>query len=204
MLREISDAPVYGFAADDDRFIAGEGGEGIDHSFSADITVEDGETISGDGWSVEVVHTPGHLADHMALASGNRLFSGDHVMGWATTLISPPSGDLTEFMASLDKLLARDEVTFYPGHGAPVTDPKRLIRHIRDHRLKREAEIIAELEQRPASPNDLTRSIYRHVAQELHPAAKRNVMAHLIALEKAGRVSSVGESTENAMFSLVG
>lgn len=201
-LKRMTGAQVYGYNSYPDRFPKTAGGEGIDHGFVADITVSDGETISGDGWHLDVVHTPGHLADHMALATNGRLFSGDHVMGWATTLISPPSGDLTEFMASLEKLLARDETVFFPGHGAPITDPKRIMHHIRDHRLMREAQIVAALTEGPATADALTASIYMDVSPELHAAAKRNVFAHLIALERAGRANSDGKVFDTATFSI--
>lgn len=203
------DVPIYGFGAHD----AGRspvmatlgdlgGAEGIDTDFAPDIRVADGDVISGNGWALEVVHTPGHLSNHIALATGDRLFSGDHVMGWATTLISPPDGDLTAFMASLDRCMAREDRVFYPGHGAPITDPLALVAHIRDHRLARTDQIIETLDARPSTIAEITEAIYRDVDPRLHPAAARNVLAHLIDLYARGRVGADTGITIDARFHL--
>ena len=192
-LAEAVGAPVYGFGA----WQAAElpdglenlgGGEGIDRGFAPDVVVADGEVISGAGWALEAVHTPGHLGDHIALAHGDALFSGDHVMGWATTMISPPDGDLNAFMGSLDRLMGRSEAVYYPGHGAPVRDPHRLMAHIKAHRLGREAQILEALNVQGGTVAGLTGQIYAEVPKALHGAASRNVLAHLLALVERGEV----------------
>ncbi|HET9067777.1 MAG TPA: MBL fold metallo-hydrolase, partial [Amaricoccus sp.] len=120
------------------------GGEGIDPAFHPDRRIADGEVLAGPGWTLTAVATPGHTADHLcfAWAEGNALLSGDHVMGWATTLISPPDGDLARFRTSLARLQARGESVVYPGHGAPVADPQAVMAHVLAHRAAREAEIL--------------------------------------------------------------
>ena len=129
------------------------GGEGIDHGFRPDREIAEGEALAGPGWTLTALATPGHTADHLsfAWAEGNALFSGDHVMGWATTLISPPDGDLAAFRASLARLQARPEAVFYPGHGAPIADPQAIMAHVLAHRAMREAEILAALARGPAT-----------------------------------------------------
>ena len=109
--------------------------------------------VAGPGWTLTAVATPGHTADHLsfAWAEGNALFSGDHVMGWATTLISPPDGNLGAFRASLTRLQGRAETVYYPGHGAPVRDPQAVVAHVLAHRAGREAEILAALARGPAT-----------------------------------------------------
>jgi glyoxylase-like metal-dependent hydrolase (beta-lactamase superfamily II) len=164
------------------------GGEGIDPAFHPDRRIADGEVLAGPGWTLTAVATPGHTADHLsfAWAEGNALFSGDHVMGWATTLISPPDGDLARFRTSLARLQARGESVFYPGHGAPVADPQAVMAHVLAHRAAREAEILAALARSPATPAGLVAAIYTRVDPALHPAAARNVLAHLLDLGERG------------------
>ena len=176
------------------------GGEGIDRSFSPDVLITDGDILEGDGWQLEAIHTPGHLGDHLCLAMGKALFSADHVMGWATTMISPPDGDLNAFMASLEKLIGRGEEVFYPGHGGPVTNPRDLMTHIKAHRLKREAEIVAALEQSPSDVAGLTASIYADIPVALHGAASRNVLAHLLALVERGEAGFEADASSLVFF----
>ena len=157
------------------------GGEGIDRGFRPDRPVAGGEVVAGPGWTLTALATPGHTADHLsfAWAEGNALFSGDEVMGWATTLISPPDGDLAAFRESLARLQARHEAVFYPGHGAPIADPQAVMAHVLAHRAMREAEILAALARGPATPAALVAQIYAGVDPALHAAAARNVLAHL-------------------------
>lgn len=158
------------------------GGEGIDTAFRPDITVADGERIEGDNWTLEVVHTPGHLGNHIALALGDSCFTADHVMGWASSLVSPPDGDLTDFMAACARLRARDWSVFHPGHGAPIDDPAGRLDWLINHRLMREAQILSALEQGPATARHLAERIYTETPSALLPAAERNVFAHLVDL----------------------
>jgi glyoxylase-like metal-dependent hydrolase (beta-lactamase superfamily II) len=170
------------------------GGEGIDAGFAPDRRIGDGAVVTGPGWTLAAVATPGHTADHLAFAwaEGGALFSGDHVMGWATTLISPPDGDLGAFRRSLARLRSRPESVYYPGHGAPVAAPGPLVDHILAHREAREAEILAALRRGPADVPTLVAAVYAAVDLALHGAAGRNVLAHLIELEESGAVRRDG------------
>ncbi|GGD29147.1 MBL fold metallo-hydrolase [Sinisalibacter lacisalsi] len=159
------------------------GGEGVEHGFTPDVQLEDGETLDiGNGRRLETIWTPGHFAGHLSFALDEVIFTGDHVMGWASTLISPPDGDLTAFLASCHRLAARRARLFLPGHGAPVTDPAARLDWLVAHRKSREAEILAALAKGPATPDGLARAIYADTPAALLPAAARNVFAHLIDL----------------------
>ena len=177
------------------------GGEGIDTAFRPDVTVTDGETIDGDGWALEVIHTPGHLGNHIALALGDSCFTADHVMGWASSLVSPPDGDLTDFMAACARLRARDWSVFHPGHGAPIDDPASRLDWLIEHRLMREAQILSALEAGPATARGLAERIYTETPPALLPAAERNVFAHLVDLYGKSRVNPDGKLSVSAMFS---
>jgi glyoxylase-like metal-dependent hydrolase (beta-lactamase superfamily II) len=176
------------------------GGEGIDVDFKPDQTVQDGEVISGAGWSLEVIHTPGHLGNHIALGWGQICFTADHVMGWASSLVSPPDGDLTDFMDSCHRLRARDWHVFHAGHGAPITDPSGRLDWLIAHRVGRETEILSALSRGPATAHTLARMIYTDTPLVFLPAAERNVLAHLIDLIGKNIVSSVGPLAEAATF----
>lgn len=181
------------------------GGEGLDAGFAPDRTLADGETVDGEGWRLEAVHTPGHLGDHLCFAWIGRggLFSGDTVMGWATTLISPPEGDLGDFLASLRRLRARPETVYYPGHGAPVRAPRAMIDWQIAHRADREAQIRAALASGPATIAELVPQIYPDLAAALRPAAARNVLAHLIDLCARRAARSDGPLAADAVFALI-
>jgi glyoxylase-like metal-dependent hydrolase (beta-lactamase superfamily II) len=181
------------------------GGEGLDAGFAPDRRIGDGAVLTGPGWTLRALHLPGHLADHLcfAWAEGGALFSGDLVMGWASTLISPPDGDLGAFRASLSRLQARGEAVYFPGHGAPVRDPKRLVAHLLAHREEREAQILAALAAGPATVPALVAAIYVDVDPALHPAAARNVLAHLVDLAERGLAAAEGPLSANARFRLV-
>ncbi len=176
------------------------GGEGIDTAFDPDITVADGHIIDGDAWSLEVIHTPGHLGNHIALALGDVCFTADHVMGWASSLVSPPDGDLTDFMASCRRLRGRDWSVFHAGHGAPITDPSARLDWLIEHRLGREAQILAALEDGPADVTQLTRQIYVDTPEALLKAAERNVFAHLVDLVGRSLVTSDSTLSVTAAF----
>lgn len=177
------------------------GGEGIDTEFCPDVTVAHGERIAGDGWELEVIHTPGHLGNHIALAWEGQCFTADHVMGWASSLVSPPDGDLTDFMASCRALRARSWEVFHPGHGAPVEAPAERLDWLIGHREDREAAILDALADAPATARDLAARIYTDVPAALLPAAERNVFAHLVDLVGKNRVAPEGELSVSARFS---
>lgn len=135
------------------------GGEGIDAEFIPDRPLSHGETIAGDDWTLSVIHTPGHIGNHISLGWNDACFTADHVMGWASSLVSPPDGDLTDFMASCAELQKNDWRVFYPGHGAAVTDPAARLDWLVSHRLSREADILRALGQAPATAAQLAAAI---------------------------------------------
>lgn len=176
------------------------GGEGIDAAFRPDIEIEDGEIIEGDGWQLEVIHTPGHLGNHIALGWGDTCFTADHVMGWASSLVSPPDGDLTDFMTACQRLRAREWSVFHAGHGAPITDPSGRLDWLIQHRLGREAQILQALEDAPGTARQLAERIYTDTPTALLPAAERNVFAHLVDLTGKFNVTPDGALSATAVF----
>ena len=178
------------------------GGEGVDHGFRPDHSLADGDMLEGNGWALEVLHTPGHIGNHLCLAWEDACLTADHVMGWATSLVSPPDGDLTDFMASCEKLGARNWRVFYPGHGAPVSDPNARLDWLVAHRRAREASILKALNAGPATAEDLARVIYTETPAALLGAATRNVLAHLVDLTGRGRVAPQGVLQAEAHFVL--
>lgn len=176
------------------------GGEGIDVDFQPDQTVEDGDFINGSDWQLEVIHTPGHIGNHICLSWNDLCFTADHVMGWASSLVSPPDGDLTDFMESCAKLEDCDWRVFYPGHGAAINDPSERLDWLIDHRLNREAAILDLLEDAPATARELAKAIYTDTPPALLGAATRNVLAHLIDLVGQTEVSAIGAVSEDAQF----
>lgn len=176
------------------------GGEGVDHAFAPDLLLADGAELAGPDWHLVAHWTPGHMGNHLCFAWGARVFSGDHVMGWATTLVSPPDGDMGAYMASLDRLEGLRAQVLFPGHGAPVADPAARIAELRRHRLGREAEILAGLAAQPQEIPALTRAIYRDLAPRLLPAAERNVLAHLLDLTARGLARCDGAPGPAALY----
>ncbi|TDH63938.1 MBL fold metallo-hydrolase [Dankookia rubra] len=173
-----------------------QGGEGGDHGFRPEVMVPEGGVVEGEGWRLTALHTPGHCANHLCFAmEGNGvLFSADHVMGWSTSVVSPPDGDMTDYMASLDRLIARDDATLLPGHGPAIRDPKPFMQALRTHRLEREAKVLEALTAAVMAPvEDLVAPVYGPLDPKLVPAAGRSLLAHLLKLEREGVVrSSVG------------
>ncbi|EAR51198.1 metallo-beta-lactamase family protein [Oceanicola granulosus HTCC2516] len=180
------------------------GGEGIDTDFAPDRTVGDGARLAGAGWALEVLHTPGHMGNHICLLGDGYGFCGDHVMGWASTLISPPDGDVTDFLASCARLRARAPSVLYPGHGAPVTDPAARIDWLVAHRTARETALLDALAAGPATLATLTPCLYANTPTALHPAAARNLFAHLVALVQHRRATATPALTPEALFALPG
>lgn len=213
-LSQATGAPVYAFggagagrsAVMSELAASGlaEGGEGIDTGFAPDITVRDSDVIGGDGWELEVIHTPGHLGNHIALAWNDACFTADHVMGWASSLVSPPDGDLTDFMASCRRLRQRSWRVFHPGHGAPVTDPAGRLDWLIAHRQSREAAILQALGQAPATARALAEQIYTETPPALLKAAERNVFAHLVDLSGRGLAAPQETLSAAAVFARCG
>ena len=178
------------------------GEEGIDKDLSLDEKVYDKQILERNSYSFEVIHTPGHLSNHICLSikEKNALFSGDHVMGWATTLISPPDGDLGSFMRSLEKLSKRDEQIYYPGHGKPLREPKKMVLAQIAHRRAREKQILSSIAKTSRTPAEIVDNVYIDLNPMLKPAAIRNVLAHLIDLYERGNVR-VDKFSISAKFS---
>lgn len=178
------------------------GGEGVDAGFAPDIKFADGQTVDGEGWGLRALHTPGHMGNHLCLVWGDRVFSGDHVMGWASSLISPPDGDMGAYMASLDRLDRERATRLYPGHGHPVADPAARIAGLAAHRRDREAQVLAALALGPADAHALAQRIYTDTPATLLPAAARNVLAHLIDLEERKILQAEGLPGPATKFAL--
>jgi glyoxylase-like metal-dependent hydrolase (beta-lactamase superfamily II) len=176
--------------------------EGGDFEFAPDVTMRDGDVIAGEGFTFDCVHTPGHTSNHMcyALREEKALFTGDHVMGWSTSVVLPPDGDMADYMASLRKLLARGDRTYYPTHGGPVADPKKLVQALIAHRLEREAEILVCLGRGLTRISEIVRAMYADVDVRLHPAAAMSVLAHLIQMVREGRAACDGEPALSSAY----
>ena len=188
--------PTHASAAPDDD---------DDESFSSDMVLTGGERLTGDGWTIEALATPGHASNHMAfvLSEENALFSGDHVMGWSTTVVAPPDGDMAAYMASLDAVIARDFSIIWPTHGAPIVEPGPFLGAYRRHRLAREAQVLERLAAGDRRIADMVPALYAAVDPRLWPAAGLSVWAHLIALEQAGVVRATPEPAIDADWTLV-
>ncbi|MET0269455.1 MAG: MBL fold metallo-hydrolase [Sphingomonas sp.] len=168
----------------------------FDTGYSPDAVMADGERVSGPGWTLEAVATPGHTSNHLcfALPEAKALFTGDHVMGWSTTVISPPDGDMAAYMASLDRLMGRDDAVYYPAHGDPIETPQRFVRGLMGHRKQREGQIVRLLRERERAIPDLVVAMYAGIDPGLHGAAGRSVLAHLLDLETQDRAARAGET----------
>jgi hydroxyacylglutathione hydrolase len=210
VLAEATGAPVYAAGrATEGRSAAmqalaatglGAGGEGLDHAFAPDERLADGQVLAGESWRVQAVATPGHLGTHLAFAMGKTVFSGDHVMGWATTIVSPPDGDMGAYMASLDRLAALRAQILLPGHGPEIRDPAARIAQLAAHRRTRDAAVLEALGPHPRTAAALARSIYTDIPPALLPAAERNVFAHLLYLAERGMAKPVGPPGVGAGF----
>jgi glyoxylase-like metal-dependent hydrolase (beta-lactamase superfamily II) len=208
-LKAATGAPTYGFGphAGGRRGEAGSE-EGGDWDFAPDVIVHDGDWIDGGKWRFEAVHTPGHTSNHLcfALPDAGILFSGDHVMGWSTSVVAPPDGDMAAYMASLDKLLARRrrhrDLTYWPTHGPAISEPERHVRAFIAHRREREAGIIDCLKSGCETVEAIVERLYGGLNPALRGAAGRSVLAHLIDLSRRDIVASDGPMTVAAHYRL--
>ena len=195
-LHALTGAPIVGAAP----FALDDAGARADASFDAayapDRVLAEGDTVGGHGWTLEAIATPGHTSNHVAFAlpETKALFSGDHVMGWSTTIVSPPDGNMTAYMASLEKLMGRNDRVYYPGHGEAVDKPQRLVRGMLGHRKQREGQILRLLHDRPLAIPAMVERMYVALDTRLVPAAERSVLAHLYDLQTRGRVIEEGET----------
>lgn len=200
---------IYGFgppvngASSGDEDVRLEAGD--DFAFTPDVRLKDGETIVGDGWTLEAIHTPGHTSNHMCYAylQRNILFCGDHVMAWSTSVVSPPDGDMADYLASLEMIRGRNFSKLWPAHGPAVDDPDVYIQHYIEHRRGREAQILAQLQAGQTRIRDMVAHMYADVDKKLHPAAAHSVLAHMTHLVKRGVARCEGAPTLGARYSLV-
>jgi glyoxylase-like metal-dependent hydrolase (beta-lactamase superfamily II) len=188
-------APIVGCAA---LAIEDEGAradEAFDFGYRPDRVLADDEAVGGAGWTLRAVATPGHTSNHLCLAieEEGALFTGDHVMGWSTSVVAPPDGDMAAYMASLDRLLGREDRVYYPAHGPAVEEPRAHVRRLAAHRRERERQILTRVEAGEGRIPAIVADIYRDVDKRLHPAAERSVLAHLIDLERRGLVRAKDE-----------
>jgi len=169
--------------------------EGFDFDYVPDLVLADGGRVAGDGWTLEAVATPGHTSNHLCFAwlEEAALFTGDHVMGWSTSIVSPPDGDMAAYMASLELLLARDDRVHYPTHGPAIQAPREHVQRLIDHRRMRERRILEQVGAGEETIPSMVAVIYTDTDPALHPAAERSVLAHLIDLERRGRVVLQGD-----------
>ena len=173
-----------------------------DFDFAPEIAIADGATIEGDGWALTAVHTPGHAANHAAFALEGTgiLFSADHVMAWSTTVVAPPDGAMSDYMASLDKLLSRDDARYFPGHGGPVMKPRPFVKGLKTHRKMRERAILERLRKGDRTIAEMVAAIYRDTDPRLHQAAGLSVLAHLEDLVARGQASAEGDVAYDGVF----
>lgn len=176
--------------------------EGADYAFRPDELIADGAVIEGEGWTIEAVATPGHLSNHLcfALKEEQTLFTGDHVMGWATSVVAPPDGHMGDYLASLEKLLARDDRLYLPTHGAPIENPQAFVRAIRAHRRIRDGQILGQLKKGRTRIKEIVPALYADIDKRLHGAAALNVLAHLIRLVETGAVETEGAPTMTSAY----
>lgn len=168
--------------------------EGADREFVPDQELGDGNIVAGKGWTLEAIHTPGHTSNHLCLAlqEENVMFSGDHVMGWSTSVISPPDGNMGDYLASLEKLTTREEVRYWPTHGPAIENPRPFVHAFINHREKRETQISECLAAGRTNITDIVKDLYAGVDSRLHRAAARSVLAHLIHMVESGRAKCAG------------
>ncbi|QGG96349.1 MBL fold metallo-hydrolase [Actinomarinicola tropica] len=169
--------------------------ERSDRDFVPDVELRDGDVVAGDGWTFDVLHTPGHISNHLCFAyrEEKALFTGDHVMGWSTSVIPSPDGDLTAYMANLRRLLDRDDDVYWPTHGKPIHEPRPYVAALIAHREERTRQIVERLSAGDRTIDEVVPALYADVDPALHPAAARSVLAHLVALEREGAVHADGD-----------
>lgn len=199
-------ANVYGFGPQN---IAPTGGEvrleaGDDVGFKPDVQIEDEQVFSGSNWSIRALHTPGHTSNHVcyALEEENTLFSGDHVMAWSTSVISPPDGSMGDYLHQLARIRDNRYDRLWPTHGPAVENPSEFIQAYIDHRLQREEQILSQLRAGQENIRDMVAVMYADVDKRLHPAAAHSVLAHMIHLVQTGRVIADGDNDLQARYSL--
>ena len=201
-LASSSGAKIYAFDVGNQLYSAEEAEEGLDKDFFPDVILKNNDEIKSNNWTIDVVHTPGHLSNHICfgLREEKALFTGDHVMGWSTTLISPPDGSMQDYYNSLNMMMTRDDKRYYPTHGLPIENPLSFIKNTLEHRLSRDQEIMHALEGQRYSIKDLVGIVYPDLNKNLHDAARRTILAHLIRLVALGELESDGKPSESSIY----
>ncbi|HJR82959.1 MAG TPA: MBL fold metallo-hydrolase [Sphingomicrobium sp.] len=187
-LANVTGAPIVGCAPLALEAVGPRADESFDGDYQPDRVLKDGECVEVDGRTLTAVATPGHTSNHLCFAVGDALFTGDHVMGWSTTVVFPPDGDMGAYMASLEKLRQRGDRVYYPAHGPPVTNPQQYVRHLTGHRLQREKQILRLVGDQPREIPDIVANAYPGLDPRLVTAAGGSVLAHLLDLERRGLV----------------
>jgi glyoxylase-like metal-dependent hydrolase (beta-lactamase superfamily II) len=192
-LAEATGAPVIGCAPLALETVGPRADASFDGDYSPDLVLKDADSVTVDGCQIVAVATPGHTSNHLCFAYEGALFTGDHVMGWSTTVVVPPDGDMAEYMRSLDKLRGRDDRIYYPAHGAPVANPQQYVRSLIGHRMQRERQILRLVSEQPRAIPDIVANAYPALDPRLVPAAGGSVLAHLLDLQRRGIVHREGE-----------
>ena len=197
-LQAASGAKTYGFGPHGGGRNDTGGEEGADHNFDPDVRLDDGDTVRGSGWSLRAIHTPGHTSNHLCyeLEGEKIVFTGDHIMGWSTTIVSPPDGSMVDYMTSLKKLITRNDRQYFPTHGASIDNPRDYVRSLLQHRLEREEQILPHLRASAKTVFELVAAIYVDVPTALHPAAARSVLSHLEKLLAESRVRELPDQDQ--------
>jgi glyoxylase-like metal-dependent hydrolase (beta-lactamase superfamily II) len=193
-LSERTGAPIIGCAPLALETVGPRADASFDGDYSPERVLADGDMLEIAGEPVAAVATPGHTSNHLCFAYRGALFSGDHVMGWSTTVVVPPDGDMADYMSSLDKVRKRDDRVFYPAHGPAVTNPQQYVRHLVGHRMQRERQILGLVRQRPRPIPDIVANAYPGLDPRLTAAAGGSVLAHLLDLERRGLVEQQGDA----------
>ncbi|HUP66924.1 MAG TPA: MBL fold metallo-hydrolase [Sphingomicrobium sp.] len=193
-LAEATGAPIIGCAPLALETVGPRADAAFDGDYEPDRALDDGEVLKVDGHPITAVATPGHTSNHLCFAYQEALLTGDHVMGWSTTVVVPPDGEMAQYMASLDTLRQRDDRIYYPAHGPAVTNPQQYVRHLMGHRMQREKQILRLVGERPRPIPDIVANAYPGLDPRLVVAAGGSVLAHLMDLEMRGLVERDGET----------
>ena len=190
VIKENIDCTSYGYGPYKRKKFDTNFEEGHDLTFKPDIYLNDGELVNGNGWTIRAIHTPGHTSNHMCYGLEEQLilFTGDHIMGWSTTVIVPPDGNMTSYIESLKKVLNYKYKIFYPTHGGPITKPRQFVNALIAHRLMRQTQIINELSKNNLTIKEMVSKFYKTTDKRLWPAAEKSILANLLSLKDKGVV----------------
>ena len=199
IIKKETGAKTYAYDSYPKGIIGNRFEEAHDKSFTPDVKLRDSDMVQGKDWTIKAIHTPGHTSNHLCffLEQEKILFTGDHVMGWATTVVVPPDGDMDDYISSLKKLLLHDYGIYYPTHGSPIKEPIKYVRGLIAHRKMREMQILNELRKNSLSVDDMVPKFYSTTDKRLWPAASMSLLATLISLEKKKKIFSKGSELED-------